>query len=70
MSGAMLILLAACQVPVLKDLIDPGVTRVGHHLQQLFRHWQQSSLGADSPSVNQSLWIIQETDKYIADAYL
>ncbi|KAF4471290.1 C6 transcription factor [Fusarium albosuccineum] len=68
MSGAMLILLAACQVPALKDLIGPRVTRVGDHLEQLFSHWRGISFGADSPSVERSLWLIQQADGFIKES--
>ncbi|KAI8650085.1 Zn(2)-C6 fungal-type domain-containing protein [Fusarium sp. Ph1] len=68
MSGAMLILLAACQVPALKDLISHRVTRVGDHLQQLFHHWRSISFGADSPSVERSLGLIEKADGYIKES--
>ena len=69
MSGAVLILLAACQVPALKGLIEPTVTQVGPQLLGLFEQWQESSFGADAPSVNQCLWIIREGDRFIQEAY-
>ncbi|RSM01564.1 hypothetical protein CEP52_008489 [Fusarium oligoseptatum] len=68
MSGAMLILLAACQVPTLKELISHRVTRVGDHLQQLFHHWRSISFGADSPSVERSLGLIEKADEYIKES--
>ncbi|KAH7133776.1 hypothetical protein EDB81DRAFT_845236 [Dactylonectria macrodidyma] len=69
MSGAMLILLAACQVPTLKSLIDPKVLRMGDHLKGLFEDWRQLEVGSDSPSVDQSLWIIHEADRFIKEGY-
>ncbi|KAI5458541.1 hypothetical protein BGZ63DRAFT_391585 [Mariannaea sp. PMI_226] len=70
MSGAMLILLAACQVPTLKSIIKPEVLKMGGHLKQLFREWRRCSFGTDSPSVDQSLWIIHETERFIEEAYI
>ena len=69
MSGAMLILLAASQVPALKGLIDTRVTRVGCHLLRLFEQWQESSFGQDAPSVNQCIWVIREADRFIQEAH-
>lgn len=69
MSGAMLILLAASQVPALKDLIDTRVTQVGNHLLQLFEEWQESSFGQDAPSVNQCIWVIRESNRFIQDVH-
>ncbi|KAM5369400.1 hypothetical protein ACJZ2D_009014 [Fusarium nematophilum] len=69
MSGAMLILLAACQVPALKEFIGPRATQVGDHLQGLFNHWREISFGVDSPSVDRSLWLIQQADRYIKESY-
>ncbi|KAF4974833.1 hypothetical protein FZEAL_8294 [Fusarium zealandicum] len=63
MSGAMLILLAACQVPALREIIRSRVARVGDHLQGLFNHWRQISFGNDSPSVERSLWLMQLADR-------
>ncbi|KAF7554465.1 hypothetical protein G7Z17_g2936 [Cylindrodendrum hubeiense] len=69
MSGAMLILLAACQVPTLKNLIDPKVLKMGNHLKELFQEWRRLDVGSDSPSVDQSLWIIHEADRFIKEGY-
>ena len=69
MSGAMLILLAACQVPTLKSLIDLKVLKMGDHLKQLFQEWRKFLVGSDSPSVDQSLWIINEADRFIKESY-
>ncbi|KAF4969031.1 hypothetical protein FSARC_3685 [Fusarium sarcochroum] len=69
MSGAMLILLAATQVPALKEFIGPRITLVGDHLEKLFRHWRDVSFGGDSPSVDRSMWLIQQADRYIKDSY-
>lgn len=65
----MLILLAACQVPILKNLIDPKVLKMGDHLKGLFQEWRQLDVGSDSPSVDQSLWIIHEADRFIKEGY-
>lgn len=69
MSGAMLILLAASQVPALKGLIDGLVTEVGQHLLNLFEQWQESSFGQGAPSVNQCIWVIREADRFIQEAH-
>lgn len=69
MSGAMLILLAACQVPTLKSIINPQVLKMGDHLKQLFQEWRQFSFGTDSPSVDQSLCIIHEADRFTKEEY-
>jgi len=55
MAGAMLVLLAACQVPALRGLIGPDVLRAGDHLKQLLEGWQRIGGGPSSPSVDQSV---------------
>ncbi|KAF4988109.1 hypothetical protein FGRMN_9975 [Fusarium graminum] len=69
MSGAMLILLAASHVPALKEFIGARATLVGGHLEGLFRNWREVSFGGDSPSVDRSMWLIQQADSYIRDCY-
>lgn len=70
MACAMLVLLAACRVPSLRSLIDPDVLTAGDHLKQLLQGWQRIVGGSRSPSVEQSIRIIHEADKFIRDAYL
>lgn len=69
MSGAMLVLLAACRVASLRNLIGPDVLEAGDHLEQLFRNWQRLSVGSVSPSVAQSMQIIREADTFIKEVY-
>jgi hypothetical protein len=69
MSGAMLILLAASHVPALKEFIGSRATLVGSHLERLFRNWRDVSFGGDSPSVDRSMWLIQQADSYIRGCY-
>lgn len=65
----MLILLSAYQTPVLRGLIEPEVLKLGDHLTDLFQSWRRLSLGRDSPGVEQSLWVIDEADRYIKNLY-
>jgi hypothetical protein len=69
MSGAMLIILAASHIPALKEFIGTRATLVGSHLERLFRNWRDMSFGGDSPSVDRSMWLIQQADSYIKDCY-
>ncbi|VBB71886.1 Putative protein of unknown function [Podospora comata] len=69
MAGAMLVLLAACQVPSLRNLIGPEVLAAGHHLTQLLEGWQEVAGGPSSPSVDQSVHIIKEADGFIRNVY-
>lgn len=69
MSGAMLIILAASHIPALKEFIGTRATLVGGHLEKLFRNWREVSFGGDSPSVDRSMWLIQQADSYIRDCY-
>ncbi|KAK0748481.1 hypothetical protein B0T21DRAFT_324209 [Apiosordaria backusii] len=70
MAGAMLVLLAACKIPTLRNLIGPEVLAAGDHLTQLLEGWQEVSGGPSSPSVNQSVRIIKEADRFIRDVYV
>lgn len=69
MAGAMLVLLAACRVPSLQSLIGPEVLLAGDHLRQLLEGWQQVCGGPASPSVDQSVRIIGEADRFIREVY-
>ncbi|KAG8420059.1 hypothetical protein J3459_011420 [Metarhizium acridum] len=70
MACAMPILLAACRVPSLRRLIDPDVLIAGDHSKQLLLEWQRIVGGQRSPSVDQSIRIIHEADKFIRQTYL
>ncbi|POR38837.1 Uncharacterized protein TPAR_00966 [Tolypocladium paradoxum] len=70
MACAMLVLLAACRVPSLRSLIGPDVLMAGDHLKQLLQGWQRLACGPRSPSVDQSMRIIHEADKFIKESYL
>ncbi|OLN88989.1 hypothetical protein CCHL11_06017 [Colletotrichum chlorophyti] len=69
MAGAMLVLLAACRIPALKDMIGPEVLRAGDHLKQLLQGWQGVMGEPRSPSVDQAIRIISESDRFIQDVY-
>lgn len=65
----MLVLLAACRIPALRNLIGPEVLNAGAHLVELLEGWQLVSGGPGSPSVDQSVRIIREADKFIREVY-
>ncbi|KAK2002609.1 C6 zinc finger domain-containing protein [Colletotrichum falcatum] len=69
MAGAMLVLLAACRIPALKDMIGPEVLGAGDHLRQLLQGWQGVMGEPTSPSVNQAIRIISDADKFIQEVY-
>ncbi|KAL8399471.1 hypothetical protein RB594_000011 [Gaeumannomyces avenae] len=73
MAGAMCLLLAACRTPALKGLLldvahdQPDVLACGEHLGRLFRDWQAVSGDPASPSVEQSVRIVAEADRFIRE---
>jgi hypothetical protein len=69
MAGAMLVLLAACRTPSLRNLISPEILLAGDHLKQLLEGWQKVSGDPSSPSVDQSVRIIGEADRFIRQVY-
>lgn len=69
MAGAMLVLLAASKIPSLRDLIRPEVFSAGDHLIRLFEEWQELLGGPPSPSVAQSIRIIDSADRFIKDSF-
>ncbi|KAK6212216.1 C6 zinc finger protein [Colletotrichum tabaci] len=69
MAGAMLVLLAACRIQALKDLIGPEVLSAGDHLRQLLQGWQGVMGEPTSPSVDQAIRIISDADGFIQDVY-
>ena len=69
MAGAMLVLLAACRIPALRDLIGQEVLAAGDHLRRLLEGWQRVSGDPTSPSVDQSVRIITEADRFIQQVY-
>ncbi|KAK1538744.1 C6 zinc finger domain-containing protein [Colletotrichum costaricense] len=69
MAGAMLVLLAACRIPALKDMIGPEVLGAGDHLKQLLQGWQSTMGEPTSPSVNQAIRIISDVDRFIQEVY-
>ncbi|KAK3395352.1 hypothetical protein B0T20DRAFT_455256 [Sordaria brevicollis] len=69
MAGAMLVLLAACRIPALKNLIGPEILQAGSHLRKLLLGWQEVQGEPSSPSVDQSVHIIQEAERFIKDVY-
>ncbi|KAF6824803.1 C6 zinc finger domain-containing protein [Colletotrichum plurivorum] len=69
MAGAMLVLLAACRIPALKDMIVPEVLGAGEHLRQLLQGWQAVMGEPTSPSVNQSIRMIGDADRFIQEVY-
>jgi hypothetical protein len=69
MAGAMLVILAACRIPTLRNLIAPEVLGAGYHLRQLLEGWQRVLGDPTSPSVDQSIRIIGEADRFIQQVY-
>lgn len=69
MAGAMLVLLAACRMPALRSLIGPEVLTAGAHLRKLLYSWQQVTGGPGSPSVDQSIRVVGEADRFIGEVY-
>lgn len=65
----MLVLLAACRIPALKDMIGPEVLGAGDHLKQLLQGWQSTMGEPTSPSVNQAIRIISDVDRFIQEVY-
>ncbi|KAG7147425.1 multidrug resistance regulator 2 like protein [Verticillium longisporum] len=70
MAGAMLVLLAACRVPALRELIGSEILSAGEHLRQVLEGWQEVMGDPASPSVEQSVRIIAEADRFIRQVYL
>ena len=60
MAGGMLILLAACRVPPLRERMGAEVTTLGPLLKELISQWMHVPGDAISPSVEQSLRMICE----------
>ncbi|KAJ0338936.1 hypothetical protein COL922a_004971 [Colletotrichum nupharicola] len=69
MAGAMLVLLAACRIPQLKDMIPSDVLGAGDHLKQLLQSWQSVMGDPTSPSVDQSIRMISDADRFIQEGY-
>lgn len=69
MAGAMLVLLAACRISLLKDLIGPEILQAGSHLRELLVGWQKMQEDPSSPSVDQSVHIIKEAERFIRQVY-
>lgn len=67
MAGAMLVMLAASRVARLRELMRPDTLSAGDHLKSLLPRWQQLSDGPSSPSVSQSVRIIDAADKFIKE---
>lgn len=65
MASAMLILLAASRVPSLQDRLGPDVTTLGAHLKHLIGPWMHAPGSSVSPSVGQSLRLIDEIDGFL-----
>ncbi|KAF5505147.1 Echinocandin B biosynthetic cluster transcription factor ecdB [Colletotrichum siamense] len=69
MAGAMLVLLAACRIPQLKDMIPSDILGAGDHLKQLLQSWQSVMGDPTSPSVDQSIRMISDADRFIQEVY-
>lgn len=69
MTSAMLILLAACRLPVLRRLIRPDIKRAGTHLLGLIEAWMRVADKPISPSVKQSTRMLCEIDGFIQGEY-
>jgi hypothetical protein len=69
MTGGMLILLAACRIPSLRERMGSEVTTLGSFLKQLIEPWMRVPGEFISPSVEQSLRMICEVDGFIKQKY-
>jgi hypothetical protein len=69
MTAAMLILLVACRLPVLRQLVGEEVLTAASHLTQLIQNWTKISGQPNSPSIEQSLRLISEIDGFIQQEY-
>jgi len=69
MTAAMLILLVACRLPVLRQLVGEEVLTAASHLKQLIQNWTKISGPPNSPSIDQSLRLISEIDGFIQQEY-
>ncbi|OIW30390.1 C6 zinc finger domain-containing protein [Coniochaeta ligniaria NRRL 30616] len=69
MTAAMLILLVACRLPVLRQLVGEEVLTAASYLKQLIQEWTEISGQPDSPSIEQSLRLITEIDGFIQQEY-
>jgi hypothetical protein len=69
MTAAMLILLVACRLPILRQLVGEEVLTAASHLRQLIRTWTEIPGQASSPSIEQSLRLIAEIDGFIQQEY-
>jgi hypothetical protein len=69
MTAAMLILLVACRIPVLRQLVGEEVLTAAPHLKQLIQNWTKTSDQPISPSIEQSLRLISEIDGFIQQEY-
>lgn len=67
MAGAMLVLLAACVVTKLRELMSPDTVSAGDHLKSLLLRWQEVSSGPASPSVIQGVRIIEVANTFIKE---
>lgn len=62
-------LLAACRVADLRELIGPEVLDAGEHLKRLLDSWQVFMGNPGSPSVEQSVKLIADADRLIKQVY-
>ena len=61
----MLILLVACRLVVLRQLVGEEVLTAAAHLKQLLQNWTDIPGQPNSPSIDQSLRLISEIDGFI-----
>ena len=69
MTAAMLILLAACRVPILRQLIGEDILKAGTHLKEHIQSWKVVLGQPNSPSLDYSLKIICEVDSLLKEEY-
>ncbi|KAH8812903.1 hypothetical protein F5884DRAFT_318279 [Xylogone sp. PMI_703] len=69
MTAAMLILFAARRIPALRQLIGEEVLSVGSQLSQLIQGWTDILGEPRSPSIDQSLRIINKINVLMQDTY-
>lgn len=69
MAGVMLMMLAACQHPCIKQHIEAKATSTGGHLVRLLTRWMHITNEPVSPSVDRSVKLIMEVDDLIQKEY-
>lgn len=69
MTAAMLVLLIACRLPLLRQLVGKEVLTAAPHLKQLIQNWTNIPNQPKSPSIEQCLRLISKIDGFIQQEY-